>query len=485
MVSISRPSFMIEVPRPNLAPYVQAQALAAQGYQNALAQGLSGVGEALAAGIQAERQREREVALQQRFAARVKAFQDAPIDKRGEAFGLLVAEFPQAKEQLKAVYDGMSDDERKAQLDVVSPVLSLLQVGEIGLAKERLQMRLAALQNEPQKNAASISRVQGLLKSIDAGPKGIGAVVNDLTVFKGSLLDVKEFDKWMAQVAAQPFAGPTAGAKAGQEEAKRGQEEAKRTVEEARAGRIGEVISSELGLTAAQTAELRARAKKHSSDIAVNEAQLLAQAMKEGAETFATDAYSSMTGPEKMLVNGNYTDAAKQRLSASKIGSLADKIEAMGDTPAGIEAAVREAFKEVLGNEDLTTFLSKQYGATRAAAAVAQLRGTGPMSNKELEVFMSGWPGANANKDIKVAYLRAAQKIASMDADIAAASGAFLAGNGTLAPARRSMIVRGMRVPAGHDFDQFAEEYLYPQMLSRYFPDDATQQDVADGFVRP
>lgn len=479
-------NFGINVPRPDLTPYLQARMMSNQALQRTMGQALSSAGESIAGAIQAERQREQAIALEKRFAAGVKAFQDAPIDKKGEAFGLLVAEFPQAKERLKAIYDGMNDDERKAQLDVVVPVRSLLQTGNIDLAKERLQTRLAALQNDPQKNAAGISRVQGLLKSIDAGANGINAAVTDLIAYEGGLRDITD-SKWAEQIASLPFAGATA-------EAKLKQERAKAIYDKAQADTEYKRRFAEIGETNAKAAKLVIEGREIVDRLALDEQKYFDELEMRTLKTKDALEDQNLTGPLRESINADDKDASKMISLASSLENIAEQYVSTQAGGAGTAGAILEWFKRTLGVEDVDSVLKAQYTDLINKSVYANLRGSGSVSNFELQTFKAGWPGVNAKPEAIAAYLNAAAKIARATAEVSGAMSQWKSQNGgLLGNANKDIIIvddsgNAQVVKKGTPWKVFENgpNGLNAQMSERYFTDKQSETEErlrSQGFI--
>ena len=126
------------------------------------------------------------------------------------------------------------------------------------------------------------------------------------------------------------------------------------------------------------------------------------------------------------LINETNAKAQEQRVRVQKVGALADKLdEAQGKIASGLASTAKEAFKEVFGTQDYESELRTEAQRLRTSNAVKNLP-TGPASDKDIRLVLSGEPPANASPAYLAEYARGIQKLAQYEADYYTASASWL-----------------------------------------------------------
>ncbi len=117
------------------------------------------------------------------------------------------------------------------------------------------------------------------------------------------------------------------------------------------------------------------------------------------------------------LVTETNEKAKEQTLKAKKAGELANKLDqAQGQIASGLVSTAKEAFKAVFGTQDYESELRTEAQRLRTSNAVKNLP-TGPASDKDIRLVLSGEPPANASPQYLAEYAKGIQKLAQYEAD--------------------------------------------------------------------
>lgn len=160
-------------------------------------------------------------------------------------------------------------------------------------------------------------------------------------------------------------------------------------------------------------------------------------------------------------VNTAVTDSIAAQQSASKMLSLAGKLEAAGGGFGGA-TSVAEWFKKATGNQNEITRLRAEYNriATPSAMAAYKKVASGSTSDKDIETAMLGVPKDNADAATLGEFLRGAAKLQVYDSVFNNARAEWQGSVRSLGKAPRDLEIDGVKVPAGTTFKQFSDEYV-------------------------
>lgn len=389
----------------------------------------------------------------------------------------LAAKYPQQQKLIADAHARVDDNTRAAEGGVVSEARTLLQSGRSDLAVKTITKRREALKNSGDPAYAwKIQRLDAMVRSIASGEPGAKAVLAQLIEDSAILSGTKEPDKYMAGLAEQPFAADKAAAEARKAKALA-------EVEEANAATQMKKRLKDMEFTDAETAKIYAKITNDKDRLSHDKEKWLDEFELEILKLRDDTEYSKITGPLKQDINAKISRGTDLRMTASSMTSLADAFEASDIKGFGDISNFAEWAKQRLGLEDGNTIVKANYELLRSTSALAKLRGTGPVSNFELQTFLKGWPPPGADKETIVAYLRGAAKAAEVEAAMQNAQGNWMSDNGgTLGSAKKDMVVGGLPVKAGMSYAQFEQKYG-ASLLNRHFPNQNQAQNVADGFI--
>jgi hypothetical protein len=128
-------------------------------------------------------------------------------------------------------------------------------------------------------------------------------------------------------------------------------------------------------------------------------------------------------------------------------------------TSSGIQARGEELLKGVAGTEDRVSLIKREYARLRNSAVIAALP-TGAASDRDIQVFMSGFLDENTNPEILAAGLRGMEKVARYEAETKAMETEWLSSFNGLRPATRQATISGVRVAPGTTYTDFAKAFV-------------------------
>lgn len=154
-------------------------------------------------------------------------------------------------------------------------------------------------------------------------------------------------------------------------------------------------------------------------------------------------------------MNEAVIEAQKLAGTADQMLTVADKLDKAGSDGWGVFSTVNGVWNNAFGSQDAVTEARQQYIKLRNSAVINDLP-PGTASDRDIAIFMEGWPKPNAKKDHVVRFLKGYAKINKLAAANQDARAAWISANGNLGTAKRDMVVAGRTVPAGTTYGKFA-----------------------------
>lgn len=466
--------FRIDVPQPNLAPYLEMRAVNMANIQKAALQ----AGQTFAGLAQQQQAMQAQQAMQERYRALSSDFINAAPEEKANRFAALVLEFPGAEKQIKAAHDAMDADFRKAQLDVVNPLVGLISNGRVDLAKDMITKRIEGLKNAGRPGYESqVKNLEGMLSSLDT-EGGPNAVLNSLVARQAQLMDMSDPSKWAETQSMMVATQKKAMAQALLEEEKAKQESLATPY-------FVDKLKADLKLTTAQALKANADAIKTAESFNLDSIKHRDEMALKWAELTQEAPDKNLAAPDRERINKYVDNASAFKGTADNYMALADQLDAIpsGVTTEGFLAGWKEKAKQILGAEDPNSLVLNTYEQIKNAGALEKLRGTGSVSNFELTTFLKGWPGSNAKRETIAAFLRGMAKASRFTSVINDAKATWSWNNGgTLGPARARMVVSGVVVEPGDTYLDFESKYAQ-RLTAEYFPDNRLQRAAAAGLI--
>jgi hypothetical protein len=144
--------------------------------------------------------------------------------------------------------------------------------------------------------------------------------------------------------------------------------------------------------------------------------QELKKGNPEAAKEFGMQkGYVSKEGRELSVFHQKNLDDAQTRAmenqsAADKLEVLADKYETnKDDLGGGLFGSAQSAFKKFIGGEDEVTNLKSEYTRIKNSEAIKALP-QGPATDKDIEIFMKGFPSENSDPEYIASFLRGMSK---------------------------------------------------------------------------
>lgn len=120
-------------------------------------------------------------------------------------------------------------------------------------------------------------------------------------------------------------------------------------------------------------------------------------------------------------------EALEQRTNATSLLSVAKQYENV-QPRAGIFGSSAAAFREFLGTQGGEDAVKQQYLRLRNSDVINSLP-PGAASDRDITIFMGGWPPENASADYIAQFVRGQAKAATIAAELNAAKASYIAAN--------------------------------------------------------
>lgn len=367
--------------------------------------------------INLERQRQERIAQQgaaqaQRAAEFRSAFASAATAQDKAA---LVGQFPEMLETIKSAV-GM-DQELKTQA-----------IGEIG-------MQLTALSGDPEaagqfiRNNADVLSSLGpafspdrLIQQVQTNPQGLAQTADMITM---AALGPEKYQDIMGQREQR------AVQRRGQDITMRGQDITRRGQD---VQIMGQRAARENAIMQAQSRIEAARLRQEGSgypDLSVN--------MEKALDTAIQDATAS-------------------EAAASRLETLATEFE-QSDLMGGRAGQVSEWFKQATGDEDALSELRRNFIQLKNERVINNLP-PGVASDRDIEIFMAGFPQDFANKDYVASFMRGMAKAERAKAELNNFRAEWISQNGNPGQNRKPFEYNGMPIEEGISLKRAFDQYI-------------------------
>lgn len=363
----------------------------------------------------------------------------------------LIAQYPGVAAQVEKPWAMMDAAQKDATLKASTDVYGYLSAGNTDAAVQTLQQHM----DSAAKTGEDVSAYPQLIQLIKTNRKGaLGLAALNLSAGMGHDKFAEVYGKVNPAIQRQ--------------------EGAKATQEEVKANTLPAVIGSNLADAEANRNKIAADIANQRAELAVSQGRLALDTNRLATETQLKLAELEQKGadlPEdaRKIVNESAASAAEAQMSASKFNSLADRMDA---AKIGAYGGWKETVKSVFGDQNAVTQLRAEWQQMRNKAALLGRKDMpGAMSDADRQFLLAGFPSDNANPAYIARFLRTMAKAQEVVAANEDGKAQWVSRNATLGPARRPIVVDGMRIPAGMTFSQYqaAMAKIRPSGL----PDDA------------
>lgn len=145
----------------------------------------------------------------------------------------------------------------------------------------------------------------------------------------------------------------------------------------------------------------------------------------------------------------NITDLRAVSAKASDLGDAFKANEK--DMSSGLSAYIGGKWKALWGNEDKITELRQQYQQVANQSILAQLKGAGRITEREIELIKAGVPDANAKPSLIQDSLKALKKATDLQIETSRDNLQWIGKNRGPGPATKPFIFNGRQIKVGED----------------------------------
>lgn len=451
-MAISPIDFTINVPRPNLAAYLESRRTNLAGLQEGIGALGQGIGAAVGTIQQAAKeQAEREAAIAQReqFASDLQWYQANPSK---ENFATFLGRNMWASKAIESIYGAMQESERKAELDWLQPVRAALQTKNPEVARDLMMQRYTAL-GESGKYPEQRKFLDNLLNMVtQGGEQGANTALATLIPREAALLNANNPQDVMAKLPEVPFA--TAKAEAG------ARIEAEKAAQEAiRRQRLPQRLEIEDKEIQSRIDEANSRIIERGERLNIDGYKAVDEANARAAALLNANKDIPKAFIDKMI---QFQDnAAVAGPVAAKAYDLAIKFQTT-DMPSGMVGRLSKWFDEQVGVNDAKGALRKEYEALTTDQTIAKLGGLkGAASDKDVVLVKSTSLESISNPKVLSSWLAGLAKAQAYSKMVNELRAEWIGNNGArgTSKAGADMEIGGYSVPAGMTLNQFENEY--------------------------
>ena len=349
-------------------------------------------------------------------------------DPTADKINSLVIQHPQLSESFKALHGQISDKEKMAGADSLSPIFAALQGGQSGVARELLTQQYDAANNSNDFQRATA--INSIISLVDKDPKAATSAVGLRLASLGGL------DKFTTQFATL--------AKTPQEVAKLGAE-ASKIGEEAKV--VAPLAKSEIAFKTGQTAQ-------GWKNLAIAEDTLVSNTALRIKEIEAK--HGELPAGTLKVVNEAAESAAKSGQMSKQAFDLAGQFDA-ANASGGITRSGLEWIKTAIGGQDEISAMRTKYNAIRNNAVIQNLP-KGSASDRDIEIAMQGFPGENANAQQISGFLRGMAKMSAIAEATDEAKAEWAGAVKHLGKTKNDVEIMGVQVPKGTTFNDFVKK---------------------------
>lgn len=361
-----------------------------------------------------------------------------------DALGQFAIKYPTNAEKIISAGKLITDAQKETAFNDASKIYSSISTGNIDYAKNLIETKIKAFENSGKDAGDYIA----LKNQLDVDPKIASATAG----FIASSLNPEKF----LQINKAPAEISEAVSIA---------EKAK--VDAAFAERLAQAGLNEKNWSVKNLqSQISDRAQKLNLDRQITQATV--------AEKLSSIQQKAVELPAdtRKLINESATLAATAKQSANQMEDLANRIEGLGGY--GAATKLSEFAKTAIGAENYETSLRQEYTRLRNTAGMKSLP-PGPATDKDVQIFFSGYPKDTSDSKLIAQFLRGMAKMQNIDSSIENAKTDWLAqNNGTLTRAKSGFIAGDYAAKAGETFNDFsqrvtidaAKKYIKPKESS-------------------
>jgi len=356
-----------------------------------------------------------------------------------------------------AKFQQRTEAQQAAMISNVGSVWAPLLTGNPELAMKNADMLIAATENSPNVDQKSLQSLKAARQALGQSPEL--AQVSLATTLMSFGDKGRKFVTDTFEALKKPVEQREALAKAGKAESE--QSKAAVEAEFARALQQAGIDEKTWNIK-----NLRSQISDRASRLKLDEQKVNAEI----AEKLASAGAKLTELPEsaQKLVNESATVAATSRQAADQFNSLALKLEEAGGG-YGAASSATDFLKKIGGFQGGMTQLRQEYTRLRNSAVIQSLP-PGPATDKDIALFMEGFPSANASASDLASFLRGMAKSQDMNSALNNAKTDWLTENkGQLGRSNKAFIAGDYSVKPGETYADFSSR-VSADIAKRYGP---------------
>jgi hypothetical protein len=365
--------------------------------------------------------------------------------------------YPEHKTEVTDIWKGVDAQQTKNMVMQLTPISALLKSGKEGLANDQLYQLQQAYENSGDTDRAEMVR-QG--RNLAASDPNAGAWIIDSMI--AGAQDVKDVPAAMKTMQDIGFERDLQGNKVSKSQA----ETAKAWHDADTASYGGQQAQANIENTEENTRNVQSQISDRRARLGLDRQatqaniQNISSQIKERGNKYLLDDQKLKQLPEftLKLINDSVNAATASEQSVKNYNDLADKLLAASGAK-GVAGSGAEQYKKILGNQDAITQLKQEYVRFRSQEIIKSLP-PGVASDKDIELAMQGFPPENASPEHLAGFLRGMAKLRQYEATHSYAKADWLTENGSLARAKKDMVIDGVDVKAGTGFNEFYKRKL-------------------------
>ena len=405
---------------------------------------LAGVSAGLGLRAAKDQAEQRKLAAQRQQAVRsgVAAFVQKP-SKTGKDYGQAILEFPEMADQFKSAWATIKPEHQEARLGQISQIFSALNSGQPEMAAKLASDHSTALKNSGY--AQDAQQMDTLAQVIPINPD---AAETSLGLLSASIMGVDRFAPTLD--AMNKMRGEIATGDQKRYEA----------------NNTPERLALENNLKAAEVRNIDDTIRNRSDRLGLDRDTFQSQVEQRLYEfQQKLDPAINLDADGRKLINESTIASIEADQSGAQMLRLATDLENTGGG-YGKASGFGEWYKRTTGNQGAITALRKEYSRTRAKKVVEMLP-PGQASDRDISIFMEGFPEDTADAKHIAAFLRVQSAISAYEAETERAKAEWVNSVGHLGNPKRDIVIEGINVPAGTSFSGFTRQFTDARVKQR------------------
>lgn len=363
-------------------------------------------------------------------------------NKTADDYNQMMIKYPSLSEGLTSAYKTVNEEKKLNDFNIASQISGALNSGNTDLAKQILTKEKEAYLNSG--DTKGVSSMDNILKTIDASPQGALEMSN---MFMASIYPDKFKDTYEGIV--------------------------KTNIEKQKAPLDMMKIKSDIqknlsgvNVDNAQINKILVDTKKAQADIAKTNAdtnnvlQESAIKMAEFQQKIKNGEFEEvkLDPTTTTLLNNTVVASTNNKSLATQYDNLANKFQGMVDQ-YGLVGKTKEEIAKLFGNQDEVTRLKNEFNRVKNSAVLSMLP-PGPATDRDIAIFSSPFPDANADPQYIANFLGTMAKLQKYEGQTNDAKAEWIVKNGNLGNAKKDLSIGGNTATKNTTFNDFISKNI-------------------------